>query len=155
MSLPPSRAVATLLGVGYLPLMPGTFGALVGLLAAYGLWRLDGTPALTVGALFILAVGIWAADAEARASRQADPSHVVIDEMAGQMLACLILVHLAPTATLEPWALAFVLFRFFDIVKPWPIGAVERLRPVAIGIMADDVLAGIVAGLLAAAFLAR
>jgi phosphatidylglycerophosphatase A len=88
-----------------------------------------------------MAIGGWAAEHYARERGVADPSECVIDEVAGQFLAC----AFAPR-TLIGYALAFLLFRALDIWKPWPIGAAERLHG-GLGIVADDVLAGVLSGL--------
>jgi phosphatidylglycerophosphatase A len=78
----------------------------------------------------------------------------VIDEVAGQMVACALFLAFVPSSALLPWLLAFLLFRLFDIFKPWPVGALEKLPPPAAGIMADDIAAGLMAGGLVAAFFA-
>ncbi|MBI1239540.1 MAG: phosphatidylglycerophosphatase A [Alphaproteobacteria bacterium] len=136
--------IATGFGLGYLPVAPGTWASLatvpvaVVLTAIAGFWG-------TLGIAFaITIIGIWASEATARQSAVADPPAVVIDEIAGQLIA------LAP-ASGDPLALAvgFVAFRVLDIVKPGPIGRAESLRG-GIGIMADDVLAGLAAGALVA-----
>ena len=109
-------AIATC-GVGYLPLMPGTFGSLVGV----GIFLLlSRTPTgLVVSILAVTFAGIWAGSrTEERAGRK-DPGKVVVDEVAGQLIATL------PLAFFKQWSIAavmvsFVLFRFFDIVKPYP-----------------------------------
>ncbi len=135
------RLIYTGLGLGLAPKAPGTFGTLLGipfyfLLAgqAWG-WRL----ALAV---LIFAVGWWAAEkAEADLARH-DAPQVVIDEVAGYLTAML----LAPPL---PWAWlwGFIFFRFFDILKPWPVGWADRRVPGGLGVMADDILAGLYAGL--------
>ncbi len=89
-----------------------------------------------------MAAGGWAAEAYSRERGMTDPSECVIDEVAGQFIAC----AFAPRTWIG-YALAFVLFRALDIFKPWPIGAAERL-PGGLGIMADDIVAGVLAGLL-------
>jgi len=83
------------------------------------------------------AVGIPAATLTARASHLDDPSHVVIDEAAGQMLTLV-----AAPLTWKPQLAGFLLFRAFDIVKPPPIRLLERLRPEGVGIILDDLAAG-------------
>jgi phosphatidylglycerophosphatase A len=82
-------------------------------------------------------VGIPAATLTARACGRDDPSHVVIDEVAGQMVTLI-----AAPLTWKAQLAGFILFRMFDIVKPWPIRRLERL-PEGTGIMMDDVAAGI------------
>jgi phosphatidylglycerophosphatase A len=90
---------------------------------------------------------LWATELYVRQRSDNDPSECVIDEVAGQLIAC----AFAPR-TLLFYALAFLLFRLFDIVKPWPISAAERL-PGGLGIMADDMIAGLLAGAVVVIFL--
>ncbi len=154
-------AIATC-GVGYLPLAPGTWGSLVGLgfyvgvrgllmaylfevgigIRAYNTFHIFYmiTAAEVVIAILLCLIGAWAASRVERLSAIKDPSIVVIDEVAGQYIALL------PVAFMfEPgwWSmiLAFVLFRFFDIVKPYPARNLEALHG-GLGIMGDDVVAG-------------
>jgi phosphatidylglycerophosphatase A len=98
----------------------------------------------------ITAVGTWAADLESRRRGTEDPGPVVVDEVAGQLLTYLVALPVASLAGLrEQLAVVgggFFLFRFFDIVKPWPANRLERL-PGGLGIMADDLAAAAYAGL--------
>lgn len=101
---------------------------------------------LLVG-LLVFVVGIWASGAHARSIGRNDPGTSVIDEVAGQLLA---MVPIVPVGNLSDGfqiAAAFVLFRFFDIAKPWPISRLERLHG-GVGIMADDLAAGLAAAVL-------
>lgn len=131
-----SRVVAGGFGAGFVPGAPGTAGALLGLLLAVPL--LLGPPwVLPVAALLASLLGLWAI----RAARvEGDPGWVVIDEIAGQWVALLGLAR----PTVIGVAAAFVLFRLFDIVKPGPVGWADR-QGGAVGIMADDLIAGAVA----------
>jgi len=140
-------AVATV-GVGYLPLAPGTWGSLVGV-GIYLLLRLGvsdrGLTFFLIEAVVIVIVtfsGIWAATQTERITGRKDPGKVVVDEVAGQLIS-LLPVALLPFWT--PWKLwvivSFVLFRFFDIVKPYPARRMEALHG-GLGIMADDLIAG-------------
>jgi phosphatidylglycerophosphatase A len=199
-------AIATALGVGYIPKAPGTFGSLVGVATAFlsavfflrpanlsdllslhpdyeavlrdqhflvpGSDIHDAVLALpivcAIALLVILgAIGVWSASRAAAYSGIADPQFVVIDEVAGQHLA--LLLPLIPVAlprltahedlsvfaiffalSLVNWKyllLGFILFRVFDIWKPWPVHQLERL-PGGWGIMADDWMAGIYAAIL-------
>lgn len=135
-------AIATW-GVGYLPLMPGTFGSLVGL----GIFLLLGSLALQVFVLALLIwAGIWAASRTERILRLKDPGKVVVDEVAGQMIALLPLSVFA-VAPRGFWIMvSFTLFRLFDIFKPYPARRFEALRS-GLGIMADDLVAGVYAAL--------
>ncbi len=134
--------LASGLGIGYLPGAPGTAGSLWAIL----LWWLVGGPQggwpLLLGlSVFLLAAGTLACAAGEREWGH-DPGRVVIDEVAGQWLALLILGR-----TEWPWLLAaFLLFRLLDIWKPGPVDSAQRL-PGALGVMADDLLAGILAGI--------
>ena len=135
--------IATCFGVGYFPVAPGTAGSAVAvvLVAAFGLLPLSRAWhwGLLAGALLsILVVGVWAATAAERFFGRTDPGHVVIDEVAGQIVTLLA----RPDASWK-WLLAgFFLFRFFDIVKPFPARRAEHL-PGGWGIMTDDLIAGL------------
>lgn len=130
-------------GVGYLPLMPGTFGSLVGI----GVFLLLGSlvPQL-VGVAVITLAGIWAASRTERILRLKDPGNVVVDEVAGQMIAMLPLSLLAVGPVKSGVIVSFILFRLFDIFKPYPARRFERLRS-GLGIMADDLVAGVYAAI--------
>jgi phosphatidylglycerophosphatase A len=132
--------VATALGAGYAPRAPGTAGAAVGVLLWLALPQVLWIQ-LTATAL-VAAVGTWSGFvAEAHFGRR-DPGEVVVDEVAGMMVTVLLNPIAGPL-----WMLAaFVLFRAADIVKPFPVRWFERL-PGGIGIMADDLMAGVYANL--------
>jgi phosphatidylglycerophosphatase A len=157
-------AIATC-GVGYIPIAPGTFGSVVGV----GLWiGLRGLllallwPAaarnnlnllhisfalvagLCLAAVVVTFIGVWAGARVEKLHGAKDPQKVVIDEVAGQLIALIAV----PLHAESWWAilLAFVLFRFFDIVKPYPASRFEGLHG-GLGIMADDVVAGIYAAI--------
>lgn len=133
--------VATVFGLGYAPIAPGTFGSLPGLAFGWSLWKMGGTVVVAAGLVVIVIAGVWAADgAEDRFGRR-DPGPVVVDEVAGQMFALLFLV---PTARVL--LAGFLLFRLLDILKPYPANRLEAL-PGGAGIMADDLAAGIYANL--------
>ena len=199
-------AIATVLGIGYIPKAPGTFGSLAGVATAFlsaifflhprsvrdlfslhplaetilreNLFGTPGTnvhnstlafPLLITGVLFLLlsALGVWSASRVASYERIEDPQHVVIDEVAGQHLTLLLplipiaLPHLMThfdfseytiffALSLANWKyllLGFILFRVFDIWKPWPIRRMEKFRG-GWGIMADDWMAGVFAAIL-------
>jgi phosphatidylglycerophosphatase A len=155
-------AIATC-GVGYFPIAPGTLGALVGIglyLAIWGSlyrWLEDYaarahlnllyvfTPQMAAMLLIIFLVtvaGTWAATRAEKLMQRKDPSAVVIDEVAGQMIALLSGPFWAQTW----WSIftAFILFRLFDIWKPYPIRRFEALES-GLGIMTDDLVAGVYA----------
>ena len=138
----PATWMATWFGCGFMRPGPGTWGTLGGLPVGLILLTLGGKLALLVGAAFIIALGLWSAKKFGEMTGSDDNSMIVIDEVAGifvTLLAC----------TLTPLSiiLAFVLFRFFDILKPWPISWMDKNIKGAAGVMADDVVAGIAAAL--------
>lgn len=100
-----------------------------------------------VGLAFLLPISIWSAHYEAQRRQIEDPGSVVIDEVAGQWVTLLlpVLLHQVPP-TIPTLIAGFFLFRFFDIAKPWPIRRLERL-PGGWGVVADDLAAGLAAGL--------
>ncbi|TQV79397.1 phosphatidylglycerophosphatase A [Denitrobaculum tricleocarpae] len=132
--------MATWLGSGLLPKIPGTWGSLAALPFAAALAWLGGPWLLAVAAVLVFLVGIWASDVYARRHNLEDPGAVVVDEVAGQWLT------LVPVALqLEYYLLAFVLFRVFDILKPWPVSWADRKLKGGFGIMVDDIFAAVYA----------
>ena len=135
--------IATCGGVGYFPIAPGTAGSAVGIALVAALGRADLAPGwpwvlLGAAAVSIFVIGVWAADRAEKFFGRTDPGHVVIDEVAGQVIT-----FLAQPQASWKWLLAgFVLFRVFDVIKPFPARRAERL-PGGWGIMTDDVLAGL------------
>lgn len=132
-------AIATC-GVGYLPLAPGTFGSLVGVGFFWLLVRVN--PPVIVGAILAVTfAGIWAGSRVEQVSGRKDPGKVVVDEVAGQMIALFPLILFARWST-GAVILSFILFRFFDIVKPYPANRLQDLDG-GMGIMFDDLVAGV------------
>ena len=131
--------VATLGGIGFSPKSPGTLGSLVALPFAWLILRAGGPPALLAAAALLFAVGWWAAAIVCRALGK-DPRVIVVDEAAGQWLTL-------AAAPLDPWffAAAFVLFRIFDIWKPWPVSWADQRILGGFGTMIDDIAAAIYA----------
>ena len=134
-------------GVGYLPVMPGTYGSLVAVGIFLGFTQLvKGNALVALVLVSIVAVtfaGIWAASRTEELSGRKDPGKVVVDEVAGQ------LISLFPLTLLVHWSIvavivSFILFRFFDIVKPYPARRLEALKG-GFGVMCDDLIAGIYA----------
>lgn len=128
--------------VGFIPGAPGTYGSLVAVLALFfiGQYRNWISPAtLLAGVGIVTLLGIPASAAASKKVGDEDPSFVVIDEVAGQMLAFFCIPF-----SVTNIVLGFAAFRTFDILKPWPIRKLEPL-PHGIGIMADDLLAGVYA----------
>lgn len=136
-----ARLLGTWFGLGYVPKAPGTVGSLGALLVAWALrvgWNLE-PAAFGALALLLLAPAAIAAGRMARDAGNADPQNVVVDEVVGQWLT------LAGARSLDgwaPWAAALVLFRAFDILKPPPVRALERVSGGA-GVVLDDAMAGI------------
>jgi phosphatidylglycerophosphatase A len=144
-------AIATV-GVGYLPLAPGTWGSLVGvgiyLLLRYAAINLGHTTFLFLelaSIVIITLAGIWAASQTERITGRKDPGKVVVDEVAGQLISLLPITLVPFWLSWKPWVIvSFILFRFFDIVKPYPARQMERLHG-GLGIMCDDLVAGVYA----------
>lgn len=137
-------AIATWFGCGYWPWGPGTAGSAGGVLAGWLLVRYAGWQSWMLLALAAVCtpVGVWAAGRAEDLAGKKDPGLVVVDEVLGQWIALAAL-----GAWTWQWALAaFVLFRLFDIVKPWPVRKLERL-PGGAGIVLDDLGAGAYAAL--------
>jgi phosphatidylglycerophosphatase A len=135
-----ARWLATVGGLGYSPFAPGT---LTSLPVALGVWWFSPTDLALLGATAIVSViGIWAAGREEARLGTKDPTTIVIDEVAGMLIACY-----GHPRTLG-WVLGlFLAFRFFDVVKPLGINKLQDL-PGGLGVVADDLLAGIYVSLL-------
>ena len=130
----PALAIATALGAGYSPVAPGTAGSAVALLV---LWLVPfSTTGLVVFFLAVTFFGTWAAEVVERAGDRKDPGVIVIDEVAGMTLSVLLLPLTVPVLLA-----GFVLFRIFDVVKPFPANRAQAL-PGGVGVMIDDLIAG-------------
>ena len=125
---------------GFVPFAPGTVGSLVGLILYAAIhWTSAPLAAELAIIAVVLAVGVWAAGVAERRLGLDDPGPVVIDEVAG-MLISLVMTGVGWSGAIA----GFLLFRLFDIVKPYPASRLERLGG-GLGIMADDVMAGLYA----------
>ena len=152
-SIAPARvnSVATLiaagLGSGLLPVAPGTAGSALAALFLLPTMAADIAPHWIALAL-TTSLGIWAADRAGRDWGVVDHPAIVIDEVVGLWLAVLIPLTLVPHCVTDALLLllAFLLFRLFDIAKPWPVNQLERSLPGGLGVMLDDVAAGAMAG---------
>ncbi len=140
----PHILLATWFGSGYLPKAPGTWGSVAAIPPGLVLLWLGGIPVLLGGIVVVTALGFWA-------SRKFDEDHgthdskmIVIDEVAGQWIA---LIPVLTAQGLSPLltVLAFLLFRLFDITKPWPISYFDSQVKGPLGVMGDDVIAGLAA----------
>ncbi len=150
----------TTFGVGYLPIAPGTYGSLVAvgfysiLAYSFAAFRYSAAPespetvvaaihaVILVALLLFLLVGVWAASRSIELLGNSDPSEAVVDEVVGQLIVFLFIPF---TSSLTLIVAGFLLFRLFDIWKPYPIDYLQTL-PGGIGICADDMLAGVYAG---------
>lgn len=133
--------LATWFGSGLLPAMPGTWGALASLPFAWVLASLGGPWLVVAAAAVVFVVGLWASARYMDAVQVHDPGPVVIDEVAAQWLT-LAFMPLDPLV----YALGFVFFRIADVMKPWPVNWLDRRVGGAIGVMIDDVVAALYAG---------
>jgi phosphatidylglycerophosphatase A len=128
--------LATWFGCGLFPLAPGTVGTL-GALPLYFAVRSGGPFAVLATALIVSVIGVWASSIVVRDSGTKDPQRIVIDEAAGVLLTLA-----AAPPTFAGVALGVVLFRLFDITKPFPARRAERLRE-GWGVVVDDLVAGV------------
>ena len=129
--------VATCGYIGYVPIAPGTFGSAVGL-ALFALIRWSGSSAIELGVIVLLFVlGVWSGNAAEKHFGRVDPGPVVLDEVAGMLITLALL-----PVNIYGAIVGFLIFRLFDVVKPWPANRLEAL-PGGLGMMADDAMAGI------------
>jgi phosphatidylglycerophosphatase A len=147
-------ALATGLGAGFVPLAPGSAGAALALPIFVLLSHTVGGLVVAGGVLF--ALGTWAADEAGRSFGREDDGRIVIDEVAGQLIALSPLLWLPPAerTNLGGLVTGFVAFRCFDIAKPGPVGWAERRFTGGLGVMADDLVAGALAALVVGAGIA-
>ncbi|MBW1897967.1 MAG: phosphatidylglycerophosphatase A [Deltaproteobacteria bacterium] len=130
--------LATGFYAGKVPVAPGTFGTFVGLVFCFFLSRLDTAFILSCIAL-IIAFSVWIADKAEKLLARKDPGEIVIDEIAGIMVTMAFLPFTAFSALF-----GFIIFRFIDILKPFPIRYLEKKVPGGAGIVVDDIAAGVV-----------
>jgi len=128
--------------VGRIPFAPGTFGSLIGLPLCFLLAGIQ-LPAAIVAALIFILLAIWISGAAAKTLKRKDPGCIVIDEIAGMVVTFIGLPFTLTTAVL-----GFILFRILDILKPFPIRTIDQRLSGGLGIVADDVVAGIFANIL-------
>jgi phosphatidylglycerophosphatase A len=148
-----STVVATVFGIGYFDVAPGTIMSAIAVPLAIliGLYA-GGGMGILASSIIVLVIGILACAEHVRETGREDPSECVIDELAGQWLACafamLTLGGLLPIdhVSLPAFGLAFLLFRLFDIWKPWPVGWADKNLTGGLGVMTDDMIAGLMAG---------
>ncbi len=140
-----AKLISTFFFVGLLPKAPGTWGSFAALLPVWIFYK-PGLFWYSVAGLSLFLVGVWAADLYSKQVGKKDPDEVVIDEVIGVWA-----VFLFVEPTLVNLLVGAILFRVFDILKPPPIGWFERLGG-GLGIMADDLVAGIITGLVLYSF---
>ena len=136
--------IATFCGTGRAPFASGTIGSFVALLPIWLIHQNFGSNGLILFGIILFFVGIWASSIFIKISGEHDPKPVVIDEVVGQAIT----ISFLPLGIKE-YALAFVLFRIFDITKMWPANWAEGLSFFGLAVMLDDVIAGIYAGIFA------
>lgn len=151
-----TRLICTLGGVGLIRPAPGTWGTAAALPVGYAIHGLFGFPGLVVATVLATLLGLWAIAKEEDATGNHDASEIVIDELAGVWIALWPLSGGLWHAGLDPWLFpwpgwvgAFAMFRLFDIWKPGPVGWADR-QPGALGVMLDDLIAGLFAALVIA-----
>lgn len=132
-------AFATCLGIGYVPVAPGTFGSAAGL----ALWAVlpQTAPVQAAAILLVLTIGAWSGTVAERHFRTTDPGPIVIDEVMGMLVT----LFMIPVGWLGA-AAGFFLFRLLDIIKPYPANRFERFHG-GVGVMADDFMAAVYANL--------
>jgi phosphatidylglycerophosphatase A len=148
-----SLIIATGFGVGFIPFAPGTFGSILGLLIAYFLISVFNPDvilqqnSLIIVSVILAFLGIWAANRAEKIFDQKDAGQIVLDEVCGQLIS---FIFIAPYLRRLGgqwvwWGIAgFILFRAFDILKPYPLKVLEQIRG-GLGVMLDDIIAGIYA----------
>jgi phosphatidylglycerophosphatase A len=157
MKLRASTVIATVFGIGYFDVAPGTIMSAIATPLALLIGIRAGAMSIVGASLIAFTIGIYAcADHMRQTGRHDDPSECVIDELAGQWLACAFAalsfggIVPGPNSLLLAFGLAFALFRLFDIWKPWPVSWADNL-PGGAGVMLDDMVAGLMAGVLVVA----
>ena len=160
----PAVLLATWFGVGLMKPAPGTWGTIAGVPFAIFIAVAFGWIGLFISTIALFFIGAWAAESFEKKSGSHDHGSIVIDEVVGVWIAlwCMIckdaLISLGHyggglqidfSYSIEPLyvILAILFFRFFDILKPWPIGYLDKKIPGGLGVMVDDVVAGIFSGL--------
>lgn len=146
------KLIASFFGAGYLRPAPGTWGSLAALPVGYGILLAGGFWLLVAATVLAFGLGMIATQRVIAGQDDHDPSWVVIDEVVGQWIALFPVGYGAAMMGIELWQLypgwisAFVLFRLFDIWKPWLVGWADRMGG-ALGVMLDDVIAGVFAAI--------
>ncbi|RMD47102.1 MAG: phosphatidylglycerophosphatase A [Alphaproteobacteria bacterium] len=152
-----AQVIATFGGVGLLPLAPGTWGSAAALPLGWLAHGLGGFALVALVTVVAFAAGWWATAEVTRGRAEQDPGEIVIDEVAGQLVALwplsLGLTVMGAPAWLFPWpgwVGGFVMFRLFDILKPGPVRRADRMHT-PLGVMLDDLVAGALAAVVVTA----
>ena len=141
-----ATVVSTVFGIGFFTQAQGTIMSAIALPFAVLLSTKGGGVVVFGAAIIALVIGILSCSDYVRETGNPDPSECVIDELAGQWLACAFVAF--PPFQLAPFFLAFALFRLFDIWKPWPVYLAETKLHGGLAVMMDDIVAGLMAGVL-------
>ena len=136
----PAIWAATWFGTGFMQPAPGTWGSIAALPFGVLIMVVGGPITLFIATVLVTALGYWASDKVEKMTGAHDLSFIVIDEAAGLWLTLLI-CNMTPLSIL----CALLLFRVFDMLKPWPISLIDKKTPGALGVMLDDLAAGIAA----------
>ncbi|MDP2911592.1 MAG: phosphatidylglycerophosphatase A [Candidatus Omnitrophota bacterium] len=134
------KTIASIFYIGYLPVAPGTLGSLAAVILYYFICH--SAAMMTIVTLAVIILGFLTAGRVEKIFREKDPGEIIIDEFAGMLIS---LYRLPPTMGYV--VTGFLLFRFFDIVKPKPISSLEKLKG-SMGIMSDDIVAGVYANII-------
>ncbi len=132
------RFIVTFGGVGYIKRASGTFGTLAAIPFAALIHYFAGNIGLVIASIIISLVGLFACNAYLKETSKEDPKEVVIDEVAGIFIA----LSTMPL-TIKAYIVGFLLFRFFDIFKPWPVSYADKRLSGGLGVMLDDIFAGL------------
>ncbi|MCX7987908.1 MAG: phosphatidylglycerophosphatase A [Thermodesulfovibrio sp.] len=135
------RIISTVFFIGYFPFAPGTIASLFAMLTLFFFKPSDICISLMLLVTFIL--GLISSNKMEKQTNSRDPSYVVIDEFAGYLMAMILI-----PITIQNLLLAFIFFRFFDILKPPPIKQIEKIFKGGLGIMMDDIIAGVISNFL-------
>ncbi len=141
----PAFVLGTWFGVGLLPLAPGTWGSIAALPVVWLVHTYFGSAGLMAAAGVAFALAWWVGGLFIATTESHDPGEFVIDEVAGQILALAIALAVMP-ANVVIYGAAFALFRLIDIAKPWPVNWADRNVAGGLGMVLDDIFAGVYAG---------
>jgi len=132
------KIIVSWFGVGFIPKASGTFGSLAALPFAWIIQTYLGLYALYGFTVVLFFIGWWASHIYITATDKHDPSEIVVDEVVGQWLLISVFVP-----TIQAYITAFILFRIFDVLKPYPVSLADKKMDSALGVMLDDVLAAL------------